>query len=81
VGTYWWHGHAESMGRSDGVFGAFIVQDPESTLEYDEERCVGVSVVGPLRVGAWLHHDASDLKKALVGHPLHVLPCTGFVLV
>ena len=38
VGTYWWHGHVDTMSRADGVFGAFIVKDPDSPLVYDEER-------------------------------------------
>lgn len=38
VGTYWWHGHADSMSRNDGIFGAFIVRDSQPPLKFDEER-------------------------------------------
>ena len=40
VGTYWWHGHVDTMSRADGVFGGFVVKDPNVPLVYDEERWV-----------------------------------------
>ena len=37
VGTYFYHAH--SAGHStDGLYGAFIVEDPDAPVHYDEDR-------------------------------------------
>ena len=41
-GTFWYHGHVE-MQRDDAFYGALIVDDLNSTINYDEEYIVMIS--------------------------------------
>jgi len=39
TGTYFYHAHS-SCHSTDGVYGAFIVEDPDAPFHYDEDRSV-----------------------------------------
>ncbi|KAK9456292.1 Cupredoxin [Dipodascopsis uninucleata] len=56
-GTFWWHSHSSTQ-RGDGMFGAFIVKDPENEhyiegRDYDEEIL--------LVIHDYYHRTAHDL--------------------
>lgn len=40
VGTYFYHGHLDTLQMSDGLYGPLVVEDPGAPFAYDEERCV-----------------------------------------
>lgn len=37
VGTYWYHAHSASH-STDGLYGPFVVEDPDAPFQYDEDR-------------------------------------------
>ena len=36
AGTYWYHSHT-GLQEQDGVYGSFVIEDPEEDLEYDSD--------------------------------------------
>ncbi|WP_372918047.1 multicopper oxidase domain-containing protein [Salegentibacter sp.] len=36
AGTYWYHSHT-GLQEQDGVYGSFVIEDPEEDLDYDED--------------------------------------------
>ena len=38
VGSYFYHGHLETLQQADGLYGALVVEDPDPPVAYDEER-------------------------------------------
>lgn len=61
AGTFMYHGHLDSMQRADGVFGAFIVDDPDTPLLYDEERY-------------GLYHSSSKSMSVFILNSYHISP-------
>jgi iron transport multicopper oxidase len=38
TGTYFWHGHLDTLQQADGMYGPLVVEDPNPPFAYDEER-------------------------------------------
>ncbi len=56
AGTYWYHSHT-ALQEQNGVYGSFVIQDPEEDLDYDRELVIVLS--------DWTFEDPKDVLKTL----------------
>lgn len=53
-----YHAHAGPFQRSDGLFGAFIIEDPDAPFKYDEDRV--------LLLSDWYHKSGREMAEGLM---------------
>ncbi|MGY5846416.1 multicopper oxidase domain-containing protein [Salegentibacter sp. HM20] len=56
AGTYWYHSHT-ALQEQDGVYGSFVIEDPEEDLDYDTDLV--------LVIADWTHEKPSEVLRTL----------------